>query len=623
MIFSFLLFVCVSVSPRFTKRPSNLNVSLKSDAELECAAYGIPTPTIQWFKNGEPIYASDYFQFTPNQGNLKILGIIAQDEGYYQCLASNELNTIQSVAQLVVISDDYSSLNLQSQQQEQQQHSVDKEYDYLDDEAKVAETSSSSPPPPSSSSASSPLVHLSAPTQLRVVQLQSRSVWLEWQPPATAAATATSPHIYYAVRWRGSDDERRERESNTTAHRVHIDELSADTLYTLEVSAVSGGTRSPPATLQMRTAAHRYPAAQVGPPRDFTAQLVNAENFTSSSSSASSSSLVVKFKWRRPATTGSPPPPPAIVKYRLFYRHMHYGPLRSSDLTSVSSTNHNSSSSSSSSASFRGHQETDADDVNEDAEEGDNAEDDEADNADDDYAQYDQSTAGSSSSSSSGSEDDEAAAANQKGYVDIELPSSPSSEEQQHTNDHFYEFLFDDHLLKYSTYKFELIACTNQTAAADSDAINSTETERAGAASVFVETQSDVPDGAPEDLHIDVLNTSSIVVEWSPPAADKRNGLIVGYKLAVKENERQLWTSSLDSEPRRKLVAGLLPGHKYSLRLTAKTINGSGPASPWSIAETFAHEMDGSAVHSSTRTHLARSHNKGAQQNALLKFYIV
>ena len=64
---------------------------------------------IQWFKNGEPIYPSDYFQFNSNEGNLKILGIISQDEGYYQCLASNELNTIQSVAQLVVQSDDYQS----------------------------------------------------------------------------------------------------------------------------------------------------------------------------------------------------------------------------------------------------------------------------------------------------------------------------------------------------------------------------------------------------------------------------------------------------------------------------------------------------------------------------------
>ena len=77
------------------------------------------------------------------------------------------------------------------------------------------------------------------------------------------------------------------------------------------------------------------------------------------------------------------------------------------------------------------------------------------------------------------------------------------------------------------------------------------------------------------------------------PLVDKRNGLIVGYKIAVKENNKEVWDSNVDSEPRRKLISGLLPGHKYSVRITARTVNGSGPASDWFIAETFLHEMDG------------------------------
>jgi hypothetical protein len=77
------------------------------------------------------------------------------------------------------------------------------------------------------------------------------------------------------------------------------------------------------------------------------------------------------------------------------------------------------------------------------------------------------------------------------------------------------------------------------------------------------------------------------------PVIDKRNGLIVGYKIAVKENDKEVWDSNVDSEPRRKIISGLLPGHKYSVRITARTVNGSGPASEWFIAETFLHEMDG------------------------------
>lgn len=79
-----------------------MNATQSSDIEFECSAAGIPYPTIQWFKNGEPIYPSEYFQFDAKQGNLKIRGIISQDEGYYQCLATNDLGTVQSIARLSV-----------------------------------------------------------------------------------------------------------------------------------------------------------------------------------------------------------------------------------------------------------------------------------------------------------------------------------------------------------------------------------------------------------------------------------------------------------------------------------------------------------------------------------------
>lgn len=111
-----------------------------------------------------------------------------------------------------------------------------------------------------------------------------------------------------------------------------------------------------------------------------------------------------------------------------------------------------------------------------------------------------------------------------------------------------------------------------------------------------VETPSDVPDAPPEDIQVETLNTSSIQVNWNLPAVEKRNGIIIGYKIAIKENDKQVWNSNVDAEPRRKIISGLLAGHKYSFRLTARTANGSGPASDWHIAETFTHEMDESRV---------------------------
>ena len=164
-----------------------------------------------------------------------------------------------------------------------------------------------------------------------------------------------------------------------------------------------------------------------------------------------------------------------------------------------------------------------------------------------------------------------------KKFVDIDSDKS------------FYEFSLDD-LLKYSTYKFCLVAMDSNLSENEElleNVINNNSAE------LFVETPSDVPDGAPENLQVETLNTTSILIQWNMPETEKRNGLIVGYKIAVKEIDREVWDSSVDSEPRRKVIAGLLPGHKYSVRITARTVNGSGPASEWFIAETFLHEMDG------------------------------
>ena len=159
-------------------------------------------------------------------------------------------------------------------------------------------------------------------------------------------------------------------------------------------------------------------------------------------------------------------------------------------------------------------------------------------------------------------------------YVDIEARA------------YAYDFPLDE-LNKYATYKFRLVAL-------DSRSMNSeSEDSSANSVELLVETPSDVPDGPPENVQVETLNTTAILVQWSLPSVDKRNGLIVGYKLAVKENDKEVWDASVDSEPRRKIVAGLLPGHKYSVRMTARTVNGSGPASEWLIAETFLHEMDG------------------------------
>lgn len=90
------------VPPRFVKLPSSRFAYLKEDVELDCEIYGRPEPTVEWFKNGDLIVESDYFQFV-NGYNLKILGLVSSDTSFYQCVGSNPAGNIQASAQLVIL----------------------------------------------------------------------------------------------------------------------------------------------------------------------------------------------------------------------------------------------------------------------------------------------------------------------------------------------------------------------------------------------------------------------------------------------------------------------------------------------------------------------------------------
>ena len=63
---------------------------------------GEPHPTVQWYKNGDLIIESEYFQIVSGQ-SLKILGLVGLDSGIYQCVATNLAGNVQSAAELKVL----------------------------------------------------------------------------------------------------------------------------------------------------------------------------------------------------------------------------------------------------------------------------------------------------------------------------------------------------------------------------------------------------------------------------------------------------------------------------------------------------------------------------------------
>ncbi|KAF7243850.1 Netrin receptor DCC [Varanus komodoensis] len=100
--FAFVLSSFVlAVPPWFINHPSNLYAYESMDIEFECAVSGKPVPTVQWIKNGEVVIPSDYFQIVGGS-NLRILGLVKSDEGFYQCVAENDAGNAQTSAQLII-----------------------------------------------------------------------------------------------------------------------------------------------------------------------------------------------------------------------------------------------------------------------------------------------------------------------------------------------------------------------------------------------------------------------------------------------------------------------------------------------------------------------------------------
>ncbi|GAA6072667.1 neogenin isoform X1, partial [Tachysurus ichikawai] len=92
----------VQVPPRFLKKPSNMYAHEAMDIVFECDVVGSPAPTVKWVKNGDAVIPSDYFKIV-NQHDLQVLGLVKSDEGFYQCVAENEVGNTQASAQLIIL----------------------------------------------------------------------------------------------------------------------------------------------------------------------------------------------------------------------------------------------------------------------------------------------------------------------------------------------------------------------------------------------------------------------------------------------------------------------------------------------------------------------------------------
>ncbi|XP_060231111.1 neogenin isoform X9 [Meriones unguiculatus] len=95
----------VQVPPEFLRQPANIYAHESMDIIFECEVTGKPTPTVKWVKNGDVVIPSDYFKIV-KEHNLQVLGLVKSDEGFYQCIAENDVGNAQAGAQLIILEHD-------------------------------------------------------------------------------------------------------------------------------------------------------------------------------------------------------------------------------------------------------------------------------------------------------------------------------------------------------------------------------------------------------------------------------------------------------------------------------------------------------------------------------------
>ncbi|RXG61788.1 Peroxidasin-like protein, partial [Armadillidium vulgare] len=82
------LYVRDKLAPIIKDEPRDVTVSAGGQAELKCTAQGLPPPSITWKRDGSTVTNDQKYQIS-SDGSLIIDNVSSEDEGLYECSASN------------------------------------------------------------------------------------------------------------------------------------------------------------------------------------------------------------------------------------------------------------------------------------------------------------------------------------------------------------------------------------------------------------------------------------------------------------------------------------------------------------------------------------------------------
>ncbi|XP_069621732.1 neogenin isoform X3 [Ranitomeya imitator] len=281
----------VQVPPVFYVKPSNTHAHESMDIVFECEVRGRPAPTVKWVKNGDVVIPSDYFKIVDDH-NLQVLGLVRSDEGFYQCMAENEVGNVQAAAQLIIV-----------------------------DPGVTVPTS----PVPSLTRATAHHVAAtpggplpSSPRDVVASLVSTRFIKLTWRVPADAHGDNLTYQVYYSKE--GMNRERVENTSRPGELQVTIQNLLPGTVYYFRVVAhnsYGAGESSPPLKVETQ------PEVQVPGP---------APNLRATAISATS----VSVSWELPLSGNG-----EIQNYKLYYMEKGGGNEQDFDISGLSYTVNN------------------------------------------------------------------------------------------------------------------------------------------------------------------------------------------------------------------------------------------------------------------------------------------
>ncbi|XP_044135772.1 neogenin isoform X3 [Bufo gargarizans] len=278
----------LQVPPVFYVKPSNTHAHESMDIVFECEVRGKPAPTVKWVKNGDVVIPSDYFKIVDDH-NLQVLGLVRSDEGFYQCIAENEVGNTQAAAQLIIVEP---GVTVPTSPAPSLTHAT----------AHHVAATPGGPLP-------------SSPRDVVASLVSTRFIKLTWRVPAETHGENLTYQVYYSKE--GLNRERVENTSRPGELQVTILNLLPETIYYFRVVAHNNygvGESSPPLKVETQ------PEVQVPGP---------APNLRATAVSPTS----VSVSWETPLSGNG-----EIQNYKLYYMEKGAGNEQDLDIAGLSYT---------------------------------------------------------------------------------------------------------------------------------------------------------------------------------------------------------------------------------------------------------------------------------------------